>query len=67
MHNPPAPQPRERNPRLTDEHRAMLPNQSLLLDEETVKCVRAHGRYVGWRMVQRSEGTMMRVWRLEDK
>ena len=45
----------------------MLPNQSLLLDEETAKCVRAHGRYVGWRMVQRSEGTMLRVWRLEDK
>ena len=61
----PPPSPRTHTKRLTDKLRAIKPSESVLLDKNTAACLRAYGRQNGWRTVQREEGKMVRVWRLE--
>lgn len=53
--------------RLNESLTEIKPGFSVLLDIETARCLRSYGRRKKWKMAQRSEGTLMRVWRLEDK
>ncbi len=61
------PTPRIHRKRLPEKVRTLEPNQWVLCpDMATVRCVRAYGKYRGWRMVQKQEPKGIRVWRLED-
>lgn len=66
MDNFAPPPPAIRTHRITPELKAMKPGEHRLLDRKTAACLRSHGRYNGWTMVQRNEGENVRVWRLED-
>lgn len=62
----PAPKPRERKSRLTDEIRNLKPGQSVIVDPKTARCAVAHIKYSGGVAVQQKKADgKIQVWMIE--
>jgi hypothetical protein len=60
----PLPAPRNWRKRLTPELKAIQPNQSVLLDKETARCLVVYLHYWGMKCATRTTPEGVRVWRL---
>ncbi len=59
----PAPKPRPRKKRITNEIRNMKPGESVVVDANTARCIVAHFRYHERTAVQRkTEDGKIQVW-----
>jgi len=66
IYNTPPPPPRTKTARLTEEMKALLPGQSVIVDEKTALCIAAFYKYNGKRTTRRAIADgKFQIWIIE--